>query len=437
MSAVAQPASSDRRGPWVQVSPASDDPGTHWRHLVLGVLLLALSPAWAGDLRGRLQLTDLGAFERDDSLADVLGAQRHNEVTGDLRLIWEPRWAGWALDVHYQLVAEAGGGVKLRKDETAYFPEPPPGTLFDLSDRLVDTDHTRLTHRIDRLALGYATPDLVVRLGRQALTWGAGILFHPMDLVDPFAPDSIESEYKPGVDMLYVQRLFDDGSDLQLITVPRAARSGGPVTLDASTLALYYQKALDDLGTSWMLAWDQGDWTAGIGLSGALGGALWNLELIPTHVADGATKTSLLANISHATTLFERNATLFGEYFHNGFGVVGNNTTLATLPADLTERLVRGQLFNSARDYLAAGMTLEWTPLLSIEPTLIVNLNDGSWELTTLVDWSLTDNRSLIVGMQLPFGPRGSEYGGLPLSGNTAPYVAPSRFVYLQLRQYF
>ena len=92
---------------------------------------------------------------------------------------------------------------------------------------------------IDRLAVTYTTPDLVVRVGRQAITWGSGLVFRPMDLFDPFSPTATDTECKPGVDMLYVQRLFADGSDLQFILAPRPAREGGPVTADASSAALH------------------------------------------------------------------------------------------------------------------------------------------------------------------------------------------------------
>jgi hypothetical protein len=36
-----------------------------------------------------------------------------------------------------------------------------------------------------------------------------------MDLVNPFDPASIDTEYKAGDDMLYVQYLQDNGNDMQ------------------------------------------------------------------------------------------------------------------------------------------------------------------------------------------------------------------------------
>ena len=401
---------------------------------------LAAGPAIADglkDFHGRFELTDRGAFSRNDSLAESLGERFRNDFMGNLRLTWEPKWDNWDFSVHYVVNGDYGGGVELARRQAPFFAAPPPATLFDLTGTIADDGQVLATQTIDRLALGYTTDKYVVRVGRQALTWGAGKMFHPMDLVDPFAPDATDTEYKPGVDMAYFQWLFDDGSDLQFIAVPRANTYNVAPTWDASTFAVHYHRSIGELGLTGIVARDRGDWTAGIGLSGPLGGAVWNAEIVPTFEAGGATRISALANISSAVTLFKRNATVFAEYFHNGFGVSGSGRAYDTLPTDLTARLARGQVFNVSQDYLAGGMTLEWTPLLTLSPSVIVNLNDGSVYGVGEADWSLNDNTDFIVGAQVPVGAKGTEYGGLPLTGSSAPYTAAPTTVYAQLRRYF
>jgi hypothetical protein len=259
-----------------------------------------------------------------------------------------------------------------------------------------------------------------------------------MDLFDPFSPTATDTEYKPGADMLYVQRLFADGSDLQFIVVPRPDRSGGPVASDASSIALHLRTSLLGHETTWLLARDHGDWVSGMGVNGALAGSTWNLELAPTVLGrGGGTRVSALANISDAMTLLGRNATVFGEYFHNGFGVAGGPYDLADLPADLVARLERGQLFNTRRDYLAGGLTLEVNPLLDVSPTMIVDLNDASLIALVAATYSIADNITLVGGFQVPIGPARSEFGGLPLTGASSLVLAPPGQVYLQLRRYF
>ena len=169
----------------------------------------------------------------------------------------------------------------------------------------------------------------------------------------------------------------------------------------------------------------------------ALGGATWNVELVPTVINDGPTRTSALGNVSDALTLAGRNATVFLEYYHNGFGVGRGNFTLTSLPPDLADRLARGQLFDTRRDYLAAGLTLEVNPLLNVSPTLIVDLDDGSLFALVAATYSLSDNLNLIGGVQFPAGPAGTEFGGIPLAPGSQTLLSPARQIYLQIRKYF
>jgi len=399
-------------------------------------LTCAPSRADIDGIHGRLELQDIAAFARGDSLDAALGAQNRNDIAGNLRLTWEPKWDRWSLSFHYLAAAQYGDSVPLVRDETGLLPMPAP-TWFNLTDTFVD--HRRLTalHTIDRLAVGYTTPDYVVRIGRQALTWGSGLVFRPMDLFDPFSPTAIDTEYKPGTDMVYMQFLFEDGSDLQVIAVPRPARSGAMPSSNASSFAIHYHATFFGHQTTLLLARDHGDWVGGLGVNGALGGATWNLELVPTFVDHGTTRISALANVSDAVTLFDRNATIFAEYFHNGFGASKSDFALATLPFDLLDRLGRGQVFNTRQNYIAAGMTLEVNPLFTIAPTVIAGLDDASAYAIFAATYSLSDNLTLVAGAQAPIGPSDTEFGGMPLIlGGTTVLASPAQ-LYIQLRQYF
>src|SRR5579871_632798 len=406
--------------------------------LFLAAMLLAPAAAAQTDnaLHGRLELADSGLFSNSDSIEAALGAKDSDEGLANLRLTWEPTWGDLSLQVHALATVEAGPAVALARSEASLLPAP-PSTWLNLTATFTGRGEVLGQASIDRLALAYTTPGWVVRVGRQAVTWGSGLVFRPMDLFDPFSPSATDTEWKPGVDMLYVQRLFADGSDVQLIVVPRPTRPGGPLTADASSEALHAQTTLAGHQTTFLIARDHGDWLAGVGVNGALGGATWNVEVVPTVLRSGPTRVSGLANISDAVTVFGRNATLFAEYFHNGFGVADRDLALLTLPPDLAGRLARGQLFNTRRDYLAAGATVELTPLLTASPTLIVDLNDGSLFALAAATYSLSDNLRLVAGAQAPIGPKRSEFGGLPLAPASPVFFAPPAQLYVQLRRYF
>jgi hypothetical protein len=389
-----------------------------------------------GDIHGRLEAQEAGLFAPGDSIYAASGPRDGNDLLTNLRLTWEPRQDHWSFSLHDLLTVEDGIDVRVAHAEAALL-QPPPATWANLTETFSDHGQVLGTQRIDRLAVTYTAPDLVVRVGRQALTWGSGLVFQPMDLFDPFPPNATDTEYKPGTDMIYTQWLYGGGSDLQFILVPRPQREGEPPSADASSAAMHLHTAFFGHQTTLLLARDHGDLLGAIGVNGALGGATWNAEILPTMTSNRATRLSALGNISDAITLAARNATIFLEYFHNGFGAGGGNYTLATLPPDLTERLARGQLFETRRDYLAAGLALEVDPLLTVNPTLLADLDDGSWYALIAATYSLGDNLNLIGGIQIPLGQSGTEFGGMPLAPESATTLAPAKQIYTQIRKYF
>jgi hypothetical protein len=127
----------------------------------------------------------------------------------------------------------------------------------------------------------------------------------------------------------------------------------------------------------------------------------------------------------------------FVEYFHNGFGLSARHYQLAELPVPLVDRLQRGQVFTTGRDYLALGAQLQFTALLQLSPTLITNLDDQSLYALAETTYSLSDNSNLIFGAQLPIGPTRTEFGGLPIMQPAAPYVEQPTRLYIELRYFF
>jgi hypothetical protein len=403
-------------------------------------LAVGLAPA-AGrtdsfDIHGRFELQEAGLFASGDSLYAALETRDGNDLLGNLRLTWEPTWNQWSLSLHDVVSAEEGLNVRLARAEANLLPEP-PSTWFKLTQTFAEHGQTVGTQSIDRLAVAYTAPDFVLRVGRQALTWGSGLVFRPMDLFDPFSPSATDTEYKPGTDMVYTQWLFASGSDLQFIVVPRPDRPESPPSSDASSAALHFHGELVGHHTTWLLARDHGDWVGAVGVNGAAGGATWNVELVPTFLKSGGTRVSSVGNISDALTVAGRNATVYVEYFRNGFGAGSAMVSLASLPRELLDRLARGQVFDIRRDYVATGLTLEVNPLLTASPTLIVNLDDRSLFALLAGSYSVGDNLNLIGGIQVPLGRARAEFGGIPLAPGGQTLLAPPAQIYVQVRKYF
>jgi hypothetical protein len=237
--------------------------------------------------------------------------------------------------------------------------------------------------------------------------------------------------------MAYGQWLMDDGSDIQFVVVPHKTRNSIDPNAGKATQAVFANLVGDVLQWTVLLAKDRSDTVMGIGASGSLAGAAWNMEAVPTRLDGGGTRTSALLNITQADTFLNRNITMFAELYRNGFGEKSSDYTLVQLNSDLVTRLERGQQFVTGRDYVSLGATYEWTALLQVMPTYIVNLQDHSSLLDVQLSYSLSNDVLLKGGIRLAFGDQGSEFGGLELAPLSNVYLAKADQAFARLEMYF
>lgn len=305
--------------------------------------------------------------------------------------------------------------------------------LLNLTWVIDDGRRHRVLHRLDRFAVEYRRPNLAITLGRQVVSWGSGRVFQPMDLFNPFAPTTIDRDYKPGDDIALVERRFGN-HNLQALYVAR--RDAGDVRGAAASYALKWHALFGGVEVEAVAAKHYADDFLGFTWRQPLGPTVFRADVTGTRLAGDPTwHTSGVANVDLAFDLFGRSAFAFLEYFHNGFGVGELPPTQADLPAALQVRLARGELFNMQRDYLAFGATLQWHPLLSQSLTAISNLNDGSSLLQTSLNYEPSDFTRLQAGFTATLGGAGKEFGGAPVApgvtsgGGTRGFL---RFVYFR-----
>jgi hypothetical protein len=408
--------------------------------LALALTLSIGAATEAAEFRTRTEFGLNGAWGDATSHEAALGFSAMHNLTASARLMWEGGEDAVRFAFHANVIGVHGDApgyliAQMTSPFVAYAP-PPPATLFNLTAVNLLDPRTALVGNIDRAWVSFSTDNLVVKLGRQAITWGGGLVFHPSDIVAPFSPDAIDTSYKPGVDMLYAQYLFDNGADIQAIAVPRAAAFGGPVTTAQSTYALRASMSAGAFDGALMLARDRGDKVASLGLAGPLGEASWNAEYIHWVLAGGAVHPSWLINVSNFTTLGDWNVQYFAEYYHNGFGVAPT-VAVDALPASLTKRMSTGQVFLAGRDFLALGGLIQTTPDLSFAPNVFISLTDGSALASLGVNYTLGDNTDLSFNYFHPLGPDGSDFGGRETSTGSGVFVGLSRAATIRLVHYF
>jgi len=379
----------------------------------------------------------------DDSVFRSALGSTSIDLQGDLRLNLEWRRDGWAFDAAYQLVALNGDslnlGSSLPPEAQNLFGRLPTDErrLFNLTDVINDSGDSVLLHRLDRLWAGYSTEKTVLRFGRQALSWGNGLFYASMDLVNPFDPATIDTEYKAGDDMLYAQYLRESGDDIQGAAVYRRNLLSGDVESGEATIALKYHGFAGEYEYDLLVAKSYGDPVLGLGFARGFGGAQWSTDLVVTDT-NSDTYAQFATNLTYSWTFAGKNMSGAIEYHFNGFGQSGGRydpLSLAGNP-DLLLRLTRGQLFTLGRHYLAGSVMIEMTPLWTVSPVLLANIGDPSSLLQLTTNYSLGDNMTLLGSLNIPIGASGTEFGGIE-SSVPGLYLSSGAGVFAQFAWYF
>lgn len=429
-------------------------------HLSL-VTLLGVSPIaaaeldynWQGHLKG---IVNYQLFSTD-SFHDEFGYRQVADLNSDTRINFNVYSGAWQVETDYQLISIYGDTQRLANQLPSNSLLPAAlindqQRLFDLTHTITAKDNYALVHRLDRAAISYSEDALVVKLGRQAISWGNGLIYAPMDLFNPFSPSSIDKEYKTGDDMLYAQYLTDSGNDLQLVWVVRRDEQG-EVAGNVDSVAVKYHLFSGDSEWDILLAEHYQDHVIGLGNITNIGGAVWRSDLVYTRTGsytdfninrdiDNDSVWSFVTNWSYSWMLAEKNASALIEYHYNGFGQSNGDYSLSGLESNpaLLARLARGELYTLGQHYLAGSITVEISPLWLLIPNVFTNLSDHSGLIQLLSQHDLQQDLQFIVALNVPMGAKGTEFGGIPIVNPMTfnqSYLESEYSVFAQLAWYF
>ena len=378
---------------------------------------------WSGHLRGS---GVLDYYDENNFLALNRGEQLFLNGAADGRLnlnFFLGEFTSFNID--YEIVA-SGGQTRETLNEVA---EQNPGIFdsalyqstipdddnqfFSLTRIISEGDDHIVYHRLDRLFLTHEGRFGYLSIGRQALTWGNGLLFNPADLINPFAPSDIIRDYKIGSDMILYQNGFDLISELQLVIVPRTNEEDD-LDYDQSTYGLKTRLSSEngDLDIYVMKNYD--DPVLGGGFSTYLGGGVLRSDLTWTYLDEDSETQSFFSgviNYDRSWTWSGKNWYGFIEFYYNGLGEADPLDALQN--ESLTERLSRGEIFVTGNYYLDALLQYEAHPLVNLLVTVIYNLEDNSFLLQPRLNWEVSQSLELLLGVNVSEGSAGSEFGEL------------------------
>jgi len=310
-------------------------------------------------------------------------SQAYNSLSYRLNLT--EQFNAFDIETHYEFISLNSDSSNLN------FLNPDENRLFSLTDDLSDNPDQLTYHRLDRLFVTYTTDTIITRFGRQAVTWGNGFFYNVMDIFNPFSPTAIDTEYKTGDDMLYIQSLNESGNDWQLIVLPRRDTTGD-IKETESSLAMKFHTVKASTDIDLLFAQHYGSSVIAVGLSHAIAESMWRFDISHTQTEDNKNISSLSTNIDYSWTGFGKNMYGYIEYYYNGFGV-DDASGIAT-PA-LLSRLQRGELFANNRNYLALGLRTELHPLVNLSTTIIHNATLNNSLLNLLLSYDVKQNLTL------------------------------------------
>jgi hypothetical protein len=382
----------------------------------------------------------LNTFPDDSVFLDYIDTPSVDQF-GDLRLKfgWQKQRVKLAAD--YQLLAGRGDGFILANSlpGNILVSERIPSDRFrlmDLTHVISEDSDSVVEHRLDRLYVDITSTKAVARIGRQAVSWGNGLIYTPMDFFNPFDPAAVDKEYKTGDDMLYGQYLRQNGDDLQAVWVFRRDIDG-EVTSDVDSIAAKYHGFAGEHEYDLLLAQHFDDNIFGIGGISNVGGAVWRGDITLTDTETDEV-FSLVTSLSYSWIGWGRNISGVLEYFYNGFGIAGGDYSPAALAnnPDLVERIIRGELFTLGRNYVAASAMIEITPLWLLTPNAFINASDGSMLVQLVSSYDFKQDWQLLAALAVPVGAPGTEFGGID-SGVPGKTYSTGLNLFAQLAWYF
>jgi hypothetical protein len=346
----------------------------------------------------------------------------------DSRLYYEQRTSAWKLVVHNQLTLRMQTHASLSPLSLGRGLSPPRWLPLDFRH---NDDTLRLRSNGDWLYTSLRIDPVTVTVGRQPVTFGRGTLWRTTDRISTFALTEVDTEFKPGADMLRLDAEVADQTQLTLLAAVGELESN-----DKDFEA--------ELGGSSFLArlthgWQGGElgvsagfvrYDAMLGIDAVLDFGEFDVygELTGTRISERSLSTPTVDDervpvpsaLLGMTLRPVPKLTLKPEAHYNGFGSFDSDDYLAIA---LSQRVGIGEQTTLGRVYLGNTTDVELHPLTHLFSSMIVNANDPSALLSLGVAHNLAENVDLIAGGYLPMGPLPSverlavrsEFGSYPI----------------------
>jgi hypothetical protein len=290
--------------------------------------------------------------------------------------------------------------------------------LADLSWTYLNKNGFVLNTALDRLYIDYSYKNFQLKIGRQRVNWGIGLVWNPNDIFNAFSYIDFDYEERPGSDAVTFTWYSSPTSSLDVV----AKMDKNPLDSTCKySVAARYLFNINNYDLQVITGKSDNDLMAGFGWSGGIKNVSFRGEIstfVPVLERNINKQTALCATVE-ADYTFSNSLYLHGAFLFNSSGKAENSEAmnLLALQNDLSAKKLSFGMFE-----LFANITYPISPIVSVSFATMFNPADLSAYISPNFSISLQDNLDLLIGSQLLLGKSNTEYASM---GNT--YAAFTR----------
>jgi hypothetical protein len=291
---------------------------------------------------------------------------------------------------------------------------------MDLTFKYADNDSYIFYTNFDRANVKLTLNKFEVTLGRQRINWGVNLIWNPNDIFNAYNYFDFNYVERPGSDAVLMEFFTGDFSSLQLAgKLSHIQVLGDSLTLEKKlklTAAAMYKFNKWNYDFQFFGGVMEDDVTAGLGWAGSIAGAGFTGEVSWFRDQKQFADTSSVWIASIAVNYTFKNS-LFINFsgIYNSVGATGPaNAAFGNIfgsPTALFSTNLNAKTLTRSRFDVFGQVSYPATPLISVDLASIYNPYDKSIFVGPSVNFSISDNISLMLVGQLFWGNPETEFG--------------------------
>jgi len=380
-------------------------------------LFTTANSAQALDMTGRASIVSLAAMPASGDAGYKTGQHNLLANQASLRLMFDDTAAQSQWSIHATSTYQRSDGLPLSNLHSSdlFRYRPLAGNWHDTSSA---SDTNRLGYDIDRLVYKRNFDNISLALGRQAMDWGSGRFWQPLNVFGAFAPTDLDTDYKTGIDAAVLDWYPSAFSSLTTVYIPKSDEHG-------DSMAIYARNQVGEAAEVSVLAGQVlGNKVLGASIESEALGMGWRWEGLRYETQAQTTALFWIGGLDYQ---FENGTLLATEWYHNSAGA-DNEVLLAASQSN--PRVIYGLQQHLGKNVLGLALNNDITALLHGSYALFTSFlqdtagrNAFSFLHQASLSYLMSDESDLLFsaligqgkGLDTSLAPQ-SEFGHLPSS---------------------